>query len=256
MSYDTLNLTRSGKIGIATFSRPKVLNAFDTKMCLEIIAVCSEISSDDNIHVVVFTGSGRAFVAGADISEMQPKTPIEALEFLKKVIAATKAIENLEIPTLAAINGFAFGGGNEIAMSFDIRIASEEAKFGQQEVNYGIAPGGGATQRLSRLVGYGRAMEIILTGEPIDAQEAYRIGLVNKVVPASHLMDECLKIAQKLSQKSKAALAQAKSAVKASRSIDMDRGLEFEIQCNSLLWSTQEQKQLMKEFLEKQKPKP
>jgi enoyl-CoA hydratase len=256
MSYETLNLIRSGKIGIVTFNRPKVLNAFDTKMCLEIRAVCSEISSDDNIHVVVFTGSGRAFIAGADISEMQAKTPIEALEFLKKVIAATKAVEDLEIPTIAAINGFAFGGGNEIAMSFDIRIASEEAKFGQQEVNYGIAPGGGATQRLARLVGYGRAMEIILTGEPIDAQEAYRIGLVNKVVPDDKLMDECLRIAQKLSQKSKAALAQAKSAVKASRSMDIDSGLEFEIRGNALLWSTKEQKQLMEQFLEKQRPKP
>jgi enoyl-CoA hydratase len=253
LDHETLTISRSGRVGVVTFNRPKVLNAFDTRMCMEIISVCNEISSDDSIHVVIFTGSGHAFVAGADISAMQPMTPAGALEFLKKVIAATKAIENLEIPTIAAINGFAFGGGNELAMSFDIRIASEEAKFGQQEVNYGIAPGGGATQRLARLVGYGRAMEMILTGEPIDAQEAYRIGLVNKVVSANSLMDECLRIANRLSQKSKAALAQAKSAVKASRSLDMDRGLEFEIQCSALLWSTQEQKQLMKAFLDKQK---
>jgi enoyl-CoA hydratase len=256
MDYETLNLTRSGKIGIVTFNRPEVLNAQNTKMCREIVAVCAEIGADDDINVAIFTGLGRAFIAGADISEMQSLNSLEALKFLNHFIAATKAIENMEIPTMAAINGFAFGGGNEIAMSFDIRIASEEAKFGQQEVNYGIGPGGGATQRLARLVGYGRAMEIILTGESIDAREAYRIGLVNRVVPADKLMDECLRIAQKLSQKSKAALAQAKSAVKASRSMDIDRGLEFEIRGNALLWSTKEQKQLMKQFLEKQRPKP
>jgi enoyl-CoA hydratase len=256
MDYETLNLTRSGKIGIVTFNRPEVLNAQNTGMCREIVSVCAEIGADADINVAIFTGLGRAFIAGADISEMQSLNSLEALQFLKHFIAATKAIENMEIPTIAAINGFAFGGGNEIAMSFDIRIASEEAKFGQQEVNYGIAPGGGATQRLARLVGYGRAMEIILTGESIDAREAYRIGLVNRVVPADKLMDGCLRIAQRLSEKSRAALAQAKSAVKASRSMDIDRGLEFEIQGNALLWSTKEQKQLMKQFLEKQRPKP
>ncbi len=255
MNYATLTLQRKDTIGLITFSRPQLLNAFDTEMCKEIIAVCKEISEDESIDVVIFTGSGRAFVAGADISAMQPMNPLQALQFLKYVMAATKAIEDLEIPTIGAINGFAFGGGNELAMSFDLRIASEDAKFGQQEVNHGIAPGGGATQRLSRLVGYGRAMEIILTGDVIDAREAYRIGLVNKVVRPASLMDECLKMAGKLSQKSRAALAQAKSAVKASRSVDIDRGLEFEIQCTSLLWSTEEQKRLMKAFLDKQQSK-
>ena len=142
-----------------------------------------------------------------------------------------------------------------MAISCDIRIASEDAKFGQQEVNFGIIPAGGGTQRLTRLVGYGKAMELILTGEVIDAQEACRLGLVNRIVSADALMGECMKLAGALSRKSRPALAQAKAAVKASRSLDLEKGLEFEINCASLLWGTEEQKQLMKAFVEKQQGK-
>ena len=256
MNDETLTLTKEGRIGVVTFTRPKVLNAFDGQMCKEIVAVCRETDKDDSIRVVIFTGSGRAFIAGADISYMQPLDPMQAMGFMKEVYSATKGIEDLEIPTIAAVNGFCFGGGNELAMSCDIRIAAEEAKFGQQEVNFGIAPGGGATQRLTKLVGYGRAMELVLTGQVIDAQEAYRIGLVNSVFPGDSLMDECMKLAEALSLKSRFSLSQAKMAVKASRSMDLEKGLEFEIQCTSLLWATEEQKQLMKAFLEKQRGNP
>ncbi|MFC1919251.1 enoyl-CoA hydratase/isomerase family protein [Chloroflexota bacterium] len=252
MSYETLALAKDGKIGIVSFTRPKVLNAFDTLMCQEISTVCHEIACDADIRAVIFTGSGRAFVAGADIAHVYPLDSMQGLEFLKWVHRATKGIEDLEIPTIAAVNGFCFGGGNELAISCDIRIASENAKFGQQEINWGLAPGGGATQRLTRLVGYGRAMEIILTGDAIDVHEAYRIGLVNKIVPADSLMDECLKFAQALSLKSRASLSQAKASVKASRSLDLEHGLEFEFRGTSLLWSTKEQKELMGAFVEKQ----
>jgi enoyl-CoA hydratase len=251
LNYRTLVLQSKGSIGLVTFSRPQVLNALNMEMCDEIVDVCTEINKNQDIKAAIFTGSGRAFISGADISEMQAKSPIEALTFLKHVIAATRAIEQVDVPSIGAINGFAFGGGNEISMSFDIRIASENAKFAQQEINLGIGPGGGATQRLPRLVGYGRAMEIILTGDVIDAQEAYRIGLVNRVTRPNLLMDDCYTLANQLALKSKAAVIQTKAALRASRSVDFEHGLDFEIECDSLLWSTPEQKELMQMFLKR-----
>ena len=253
MEYRTLDVQINDRIAVVTFNRPAVLNAMDADMCREIASACAGIDADKNIRVAVFTGSGRAFIAGADIAYMQPLDAREAIDFLRLFQSATKGIEDLEVPTIAAVNGFCFGGGNELAISCDLRIASEDAKFGQQEINLGIMPASGGTQRLTRLLGYGRAMEFILTGDVIDAQTAERYGLVNRVVPADSLMDEAMKLAASLSRKSRDALIQAKGAVKASRSMDLEKGLEFELLSGALLWATEDQKTLMKAFVEKQK---
>ena len=254
MAYETLVCRIEDNIAIVTFNQPKTLNALNTKMCLEIVQVCSRLAEDDNVRVAIFTGSGKSFVAGADLAEMQPMNTVEAMAFLYKVKAAFTAIDALPQPTIAAVNGFAFGGGNELALACDMRIASESAQFGQQEINMGIIPGGGGTQRLPRLVGFAKSMELALTGDAIDAQEAYRIGLANRLVPAESLMDETMVLAQKLAKKPKIALTQAKEAVKASRELSLASGLEFEIRSCALLWSPEDQKEGMKAFLERRKP--
>ena len=255
MEYKTLFWEKEDDIAIVTFNRPQALNAMNAELCLDIVGVCCQLAADLDVRVVIFTGGGRAFVAGADIEYMQPLTSAQALDFLNTFKAAIKAIEDLPQPTIAAVNGFAFGGGNELCMGCDIRIASEKAKFGQQEINLGIIPGGGGSQRLPRLVGWGRAMEIALSGEAIDAEEAYRIGLANKVVPHDSLLDEARSLAKKLAAKPKIALRQAKAVINASKSLDMESGLDYEIQCCALLWSTADQKEGMKAFIEKREPK-
>ncbi|MFC1944928.1 enoyl-CoA hydratase/isomerase family protein [Chloroflexota bacterium] len=254
MEYKTLYWEKEEGIATVTFNRPEALNAMNTDMCLDIVAVCSELAADPDVRVVILTGGGRAFIAGADIAYMQPLTSAQALDFLNTFKAAIKAIEGLPQPTIAAVNGFAFGGGNELCLGCDIRLASEKAKFGQQEINLGIIPGGGGSQRLPRLVGWGRAMEMALSGEAINAEEAYRIGLANRVFPHDSLLDEAKKLARLLASKPKVALRQAKAVINASKSLDMESGLDYEIQCCALLWSTDDQKEGMKAFLEKREP--
>ena len=251
IQYANLIVSIADKVATVTFNRPGVLNATNSAMCKDIASACGELNANEDVKVVIFTGVGRAFIAGADVSEMQPLDSVGAIQFLGRFREATGAIENMDKPSIAAVNGYAFGGGNEIALACDIRIAADGASFGQQEINLGVIPGAGATQRLPRLVGYGQAMEMILSGSPINAQEAYRIGMVNRVVPGSDLTSECLRLAQTIAQKGKFALSQAKKAVRASRSLNLQSGLDFELQCSSLTWSTDDQKRLMKEFLEK-----
>lgn len=254
MPFRTLSCEKEENIAVVTFNRHKVLNALNTDMCQEIVEICGQLAADDSVRVVIFTGSGRAFVAGADIDHMQSMTSAQALDFLNKVKAAIKAIEGLPQPTIAAINGFAFGGGEELCLGCDLRIASEKAQFAQQEINLGIIPGGGGTQRLPRLVGICKAMELVLTGDVIEAEEAYRIGLVNRLVATDSIVDEVKNLALKLAQKPSIALRQAKAAINASRSMNLESGLDFEIQACALLWSTEDQKEGMKAFLEKRKP--
>jgi enoyl-CoA hydratase len=223
-------------------------------MSLEIAAVFDEIQGDAEIHVVTITGAGRAFLVGADIAEMRSLTPPEAMGFLRRVQAAILAVEKCQCPVIAAVNGLALGGGTELSLACDLRIASDKAQFGQPEINLGIIPGGGGTQRLPRVVGLTKAMEICLTGLPIDAAEAFRIGLVNRVVPAESLMDETRKLAQQLASRPQLALHRAKAAVNLSRSVDLASGLDYEIQSCVMLWYTEDRKEGMKAFLEKRQP--
>src|ERR671936_1909834 len=198
MPYETVIYEHKGRIGYVTLNRPNILNAQSPEMFDELAQVFTEIKYDSEVGVVVITGAGdRAFCAGADINFLKTlaqMTPMAAKAFVEKNRRAFGTIEHLGKPVIAAVNGFALGGGCELAMACHIRIASENARFGQPEVKLGIAPGYGGTQRLPRLVGKGVAMQLILTGEMIDAQEAYRIGLVNKVVPAAELLNESEKM--------------------------------------------------------------
>lgn len=254
MAYETLVYEKEDNMALVRLNRPDVLNALSTKMSLEIAAVFDEIQGDAEIHVVTITGAGRAFLVGADIAEMRSMTPPEAMGFLRRVQAAILAVEKCQCPVIAAVNGLALGGGTELSLACDLRIASDKAQFGQPEINLGIIPGGGGTQRLPRVVGLTKAMEICLTGLPIDAAEAFRIGLVNRVVPAESLMDETRKLAQQLASRPQLALHRVKAAVNLSRSVDLASGLDYEIQSCVMLWYTEDRKEGMKAFLEKRQP--
>ncbi len=215
MEFQRLEKKIEGRVLVATFNRPAQLNALDTRALDEIDAVIAEAEANENIAVVVFTGTGKAFVAGADISQMVNMSGAQATEFSKHGQKVFDRIENLGKPVIAAINGYALGGGCELAMACDIRYASELAKLGQPEVNLGVIPGFAGTQRLPRLVGSGVAMELLLTGNVITAEEAHKIGLVDKVVPAEGLTEEVMNLASVISLKCDGAVAFNKKALRA-----------------------------------------
>lgn len=241
-------------IGIITISRPKALNALNSRTLAELSQTFEMISTDSDIYCAVITGSGeKAFVAGADISEMKDMSVFEARNFGLLGNTVFRKIENLKIPVIAAVNGFALGGGCELALSCDIRIASENAKFGQPEVGLGITPGFGGTQRLARTVGLAKAKEIIYTGSSINSEEAYRIGLVNKVVPSDKLMDEVLAMANKIAANAPIAVQLCKTAINRGMQTDIDTGLNFESEVFAECFSTQDQKDAMEAFVEKRK---
>lgn len=254
--YKNIKLEKEDGIGILTINRPKALNALNTKTLLELRNMLLKIEKDKKINVLIITGEGeKAFVAGADIGEMRKKNPLKAMEFAKLGQGVFSQIENLSAPTIAAVNGFALGGGTELALACDIRIASENAKFGQPEVNLGVMPGFGGTQRLPRIVGKGIASELIFTGEIIDANEAFRIGLVNKVVKPDKLMDESKSFARKIMSKGLVAVKLAKSAINQGMNVDLASGLKIEAEAFSICFSTKDQKEGMTAFLEKREPK-
>ncbi|MEM2787847.1 MAG: enoyl-CoA hydratase-related protein [Archaeoglobaceae archaeon] len=238
-----------GKIGIATLNRPEKLNALDSKTRAELKEILER--AEKEVRVLIITGTGKAFAAGADISELVKRDPLMAIEATKLGTELFAKIEELEIPVIAAINGLALGGGLELAMGCDIRIASTKAKFGQPEINIGIFPGGGGTQRLPRLVGMGMAKKLVLTGEMITAEEAYRIGLVEELVEPEKLMDRAKEIANKIIEKSAVAVKLAKKALNASMNTPLREGLRYEASLFSILFASEEAKKLMKEFLEK-----
>ena len=253
-AYETLLLERAGRVAIITINRPDKRNALTIKTREEGAALLEELRRDDSVGVVVFTGAGdKAFVAGADIAEFAGRTAMTQREVMVGRSLFT-AIDTFPKPVIAMINGYCLGGGCELALACDIRIASETASFGQPEINLGIIPGGGGTQRLTRLVGEGKAMEMILTGEIIDAQTAFGIGLVNHVVPADQLRTTTMEIANRIADKSPIALMLAKEAVKIASRSTLDEGLRREVDLFALCFSTEDKNEGVSAFLEKRKP--
>lgn len=254
MNWDNLLFKKEGNVGILSINRPNALNALNSLVLDELNQAVDMISADGDVHVLILTGEGRAFVAGADIGEMKDMGPIEARVFAEKGMGVFRKIELMEKPVIAAVNGFALGGGCELSMCCDIRIASEKAKFGQPEVGLGITPGFAGTQRMSRLVGAGIAKELILTCDIIGAEEAYRIGLVNKVVSPQELMNTAMEMAQKIVQKSQIAARYAKVAINRGIETDLDTGMAIEKDLFALCFATEDQKEGMAAFLEKRTP--
>ena len=251
MTYENLLLKREGNIGILSINRPDELNALNSKVLEELDRAIDNISMDEEIYVLIITGEGRAFVAGADISEMKDKNSMEARDFAEMGLSVFRKIELMEKPVIAAVNGFALGGGCELAMCCDIRVSSDKAKFGQPEVGLGITPGFGGTQRLSRLVGIGIAKELIFTAKIIRSDEALKIGLVNEVVPASELMEVALKLANDIASKGQLAIRYAKSAINRGIETDIETAMEIEKNLFALCFATEDQKEAMAAFLEK-----
>jgi len=252
--YETITIERRGKIAILTINRPDKLNALSSKVHIEGVAALDELRHDDSVRVVIITGSGeKAFIAGADISEFEGQTPVtQRNNFHERSLFNT--IDVFPKPVIAMINGFCLGGGNELAMACDIRIASENARFSQPEINLGIMCGGGGTQRLTRLIGEGRAMEMALTGDMIDAATAHRFGLVNHVHPSDQLEAETMKLAEKIAEKAPIALQLSKEAVKFASRSNLDEGLRREVDLFAICFSTEDKKEGVSAFLEKRKP--
>ena len=252
--YNNLLMEVENEIAVVTINRPKALNALNTETITELNECLKAIEARDDIKVVILTGSGqKSFVAGADISEMVNQNPVEGRAFGLIAKEAFGRLENMRQVTIAAVNGFALGGGCEISMSCDFRVASDNAKFAQPETGLGILPGFGGTQRLPRLVGKGRAKELIFTCDQIDAQEAYRIGLANKVVPQEELLDTCKAMAKKIMSKGSYAVSLAKQAINTGMDTDLASGLTLEANLFGLSFSTDDKKEGMTAFLEKRK---
>lgn len=256
MAYENLKFEVKDGVGFCTMSRPKVLNALNAKTMFELMAIFSRVKSDPEVTGVILTGEGeKAFVAGADIGELSRQGPISGKEFAIMGQQVLSFIEDMGKPVIAAVNGYALGGGCELAMACHIRVASTAAQFGQPEVNLGIIPGYGGTQRLPRLVGSGRAMELILSGEIIGAEEAYRIGLVNKVVPAKELIPASEEIMRKIQLKGPVAVKLAMEAINHSTRVSLGEGLLLEADLFGLACATEDMKEGTKAFIEKRKAK-
>ncbi|MGH9568468.1 MAG: enoyl-CoA hydratase-related protein [Candidatus Angelobacter sp.] len=249
---ENVKLEKKNKIAYVTIDRPKVLNALNMATMGELQEVFTDLAADQDIRVVILTGGGeKAFVAGADINELAKNNPVEAKAYTHRGQAVLDLIENLGKPVIACINGFALGGGCEIAMACTMRLASENAKLGQPEVKLGIIPGYGGTQRLSRLVGSGLAMQILLTGEMIPAQEAHRIGLVNEVVAQDRLIARAEEIAQKIIANAPLAIQYCMEAVNQGLNMTLQEGLFLEATLFSVCCATEDKKEGTTAFLEK-----
>jgi enoyl-CoA hydratase len=252
--YSNIIIEKEPNLAILTINRPQAMNALNYDTLQEIKAAVLQIGADNNIKTLVITGSGeKAFVAGADIAYMEDLSAIQGREFGALGQSVFSAVENLPIPVIAAVNGFALGGGCELAMACDIRLASEKARFGQPEVGLGITPGFGGTQRLARLIGAGPAKELIYTGMNIDVNEAYRLGLVNHIYPADALLDEARKLARKIISNAPLAVSLCKSAINKGLQTDIDTAMTIEADVFGLCFSTNDQKEGMNAFLNKRK---
>lgn len=252
MTFENLLYESSDRIALVTINRPKALNALNAETLLELKGLFESLAVDAGVDVVILTGSGsKAFVAGADIAAMQPLDALAGRSFARLGHQVLTLIEKLPQPVIAAVNGFALGGGCELAMACDIRIASDTAKFGQPEVNLGVIPGFGGTQRLARLVGKGRAKQIIFTGDMLDAAEAVRIGLANQAVPADQLQETARAMAAKIAGKGQVAVRLAKEAINNGLELDLDRANQYEAELFGLCFASEDQKEGMAAFLEK-----
>ena len=255
MEYKNILFAANDGVARITFNRPKVLNAMNSEVMTELAHALKVCDQDDAVKALILTGSGeKAFVAGADISQMQNATPVDITKFMELGQETLRFLETMGKPSIAAVNGFALGGGTEIALACDIRIASENAMFGQPEILIGILPGWGGTQRLPRLVGMGIAKELILGGGQINAQRAYEIGLANKVVAPAQLMEEAEKLAKKFTTLPGFALKMAKNSMNYGFDMSLEGGVKLELGAVAECFSTQDQKEGMKAFLEKRKP--
>jgi enoyl-CoA hydratase len=251
---DVVLVEKSDHIATVTINRPDKLNALDAQVIVALAMALEQLRQDPDVRVALLTGAGeKAFIAGADISEFKGSPAVEQYRIMQTGDIYS-AVERFPKPTIAMINGFCLGGGCEVAMACDIRVAGDKAKLGQPETNLGIIPAGGATQRLPRLVGQGRAMRLIYTGDIIDAAEAERIGLVDEVVPQDELKDHVMKLAGKIAQKSPASLQAAKETIRAAWQMPLDAGLRFEKAWFGLLFSTEDKEEGVTAFLEKRKP--
>lgn len=251
---ETIVLERDGAVATVRLNRPSVLNALNQTMLDELAAAFAELDADDGVRAVILTGTGKAFAAGADIGELNALPSARAAEAqARKGQALTRALERMHVPVIAAVNGFALGGGCELAMACDIRIAGENARFGQPEVNLGLLPGYGGTQRTARLVGEGMAMYLCLTGEMIDAQEALRVGLVQRVVGFDELAPEARRIADLIASKAPLAVAAAKRAIVQAGSLALDDGLALEALLFGRSVMTDDFREGSSAFLEKRK---
>jgi enoyl-CoA hydratase len=253
-TYTTLTLEKKEHVALLTFNRPEVLNALNTTVATESLDALQSIENDPDIRVLILTGAGRSFVAGADIAEMQAKTPQEARIYSELGHRFMNTLQNLPQPVIAAINGFALGGGLEVALACDIRIASESAQFGLPETILGIIPGWGATQRTARLVGTAKTKEMIFTGRRIKADEALSMGLVNQVVPDEELMDTVNEMAAAMCRQGQTALQRAKTVINRGSDLNLDQALRLEIDTFVDLFDTDDRREGMKAFLEKRKP--
>lgn len=256
MAYENILFERDGAVGVLKINRPKSLNALNPATLHEIAACLEELRRDQTIRCLIITGAGdRAFVAGADIAAMVTMNALEGKRFSALGLGVLRQLEELPIPVIAAVNGFALGGGTELALACDLIIAAEKARFGQPEINLGVIPGFGGTQRLARRIGLPRARELIYSGDMIDAETALRYGLVNKVVPAAELMNEAKATASKLATKPPIAIRQAKAAINAGIDMDLENGCRFENEAFALTFATEDKAEGMKAFLEKREAK-
>lgn len=253
-SYETLLVEREGAVAIVTVNRPDKLNALTVKMRTEGALLFSALGSDTEVRVIVLTGAGdKAFIAGADVSEFAGKTAIAQREVMLGQ-SLFSAIDTCPKPVIAMIHGYCLGGGMEIALSCDLRIAADNAKVGQPEINFGLIPAGGGTQRLTRLVGEGKSMELILTGDIIDAQAGLEMGFLNHVFPTAELRERTLKIAHRIAEKSPIALRLAKEAIKGASRSHLDEGLRREIDLFALCFISEDKEEGVRAFMEKRKP--
>lgn len=254
LAYETIIVEIEEGIATVTLNRPDVLNALNSQVFIELGEACANLGADDSVRVVIITGGEKVFAAGADIKQLASSTAVNVATSVRPSLQAFNIIENLHKPVIAAIAGYALGGGCELTLVADVRIAADNALLGLPEIKLGILPGGGGTQRLPRLIGAGKAKELIFSGDFISAEEALQIGLVNIVVPVDQLLIEAKKMAKKFAARGTVAIQLAKTCVNEGLRMDLDMGLQYEHKCFSLLFATEDQKEGMKAFIEKRKP--